>query len=291
MAIATVARDVFTCNSEKTQLIFLDYIASRFTTNLGFVLENSSNAIGMGANGNSYTGKRRLVSLNYSPNSTNTKDKVFFDIQAFQHFLKFAISDSLTEANIALGQVANSPYDGYGLYNFNLTTGDPIIFHSFNHPEIKAVTLTQGYTGLHLSLAIIKPSGKPSWWNEADSLYSFMSIHPVGGAGLTMYTAYYNLLASKNACSVNFGYNSQSSFVTSNPITGLRSMIGGFNIVANESEGNRGGVVGTVSSDLAYVNATGLNINSIIQVQGSTARYQTLAKSDNNPVLAVKVVD
>lgn len=302
MAIATVTRDVYLTLSTNTAEDFLDFVTNGIINNLGFTLVSSSNnTLIQNFNGgeSDSSGKQRIFSYAYNNSSKGT---LFFE-------LSYGSTDNLGR-KLFIFQIDNSSFllgnsvdkgRKFVTNTLSFTSGEPIIVHYFNHSEIKAVTFSQGYTGATLSFCIIRPSIKPTWWSDSLSLYSFLYTpfyNPINSFladstvfSLSLSSASNTYLSTLQDCYFSIAYNSGSSFVTSNPINGLRSMLGGFHLITNESEGNRGGVVGTVSSDLALVNATGLNINSIIQVQASTARYQTLAKSDNNPVLAVKIVN
>lgn len=294
MAIATVTREVYVIDSTNTIPHFMNYIANRFINNLGFVLESSSDNISIAALGNSYSGARRLISYTFN---AQPKGKIFLDIQNIYagvqgQYWGMDVADSV--ANASLGQTNNRPVLDMD-DQFYVTSGEPIIFLSFNHPEVKAVSLTRGYTGSSMTFAILRPSIKPSWWTEDLNTYgfSFFGTRKVNNntSSYGFYPPDNSLLNSIDYLNINTNYNTVNTVMGANPITSLRSMINGFHLISNESVGNKGGVLGTFSSDVALVNSVGLNPNSIIGVYGTTTRYQTIHLSLNNYSLAIKVAE
>lgn len=291
MAIATITREVFTISIHNTYDTFLTYLSNLLVTKLGFTLVDTNSNITIKNNywGNINGCSRRLLAYNYN---NSTKGTVFFDLSCLNPATvdnaNIQITDSVDNANNSLSNhYSNRIEIQASLFNNNkLTSGDPIIVTLVNHPEIKGFSCSKGYTGENLSAFIVRPSTKPTWWTESTDLFAFLTVNGVQYAPPNN-----NILATRNMCTSNIEHNSLNNFVSFNPITELRCLLSGVHIVANDSAGNRGGVIGTLSPDIALVNATGLNINSIIQVQGASTRYQTITKSDNNPVLAVKVVE
>lgn len=288
MAIATITREVFTISIFNTYDTFLTYLSNLLVTKLGFTLvDTNSNITILRVPYGMQTGcSRRLLAYNYN---NSTKGTVFFDIFSLSSFFNAygtQITDSVDNANNSLTNHYSNRLEVPGYYDNDLTSGDPIIVTLVNHPEIKGFSCSKGYTGENFSAFIVRPSTKPTWWTESTDLFAFLTANGV------QYAPPNNLiLATRDMCTSHIEHNSLNNFVSFNPITELRCLLSGVHIVANDSAGNRGGVIGTLSPDIALVNATGLNINSIIQVQGASTRYQTITKSDNNPVLAVKVVE
>lgn len=288
MAIATITREVFTISIFNTYDTFLTYLSNLLVTKLGFTLvDTNSNITILRVPYGMQTGcSRRLLAYNYN---NSTKGTVFFDIFSLPSFFNAygtQITDSVDNANNSLTNHYSNRLEVPGYYDNDLTSGDPIIVTLVNHPEIKGFSCSKGYTGENFSSFIVRPFTKPTWWTESTDLFAFLTANGV------QYAPPNNLiLATRDMCTSHIEHNSLNNFVSFNPITELRCLLSGVHIVANDSAGNRGGVIGTLSPDIALVNATGLNINSIIQVQGASTRYQTITKSDNNPVLAVKVVE
>jgi hypothetical protein len=291
MAIATVTREVYTTSASNTLTDFIDFISGKLISDLGATLVSSSNntllqVFGVNSDSN---GRQRILNLggniflDFSYGSSTNSATPCFHLQ-------------IASASNLLGNSSSSSIRQITANFLSFTSGNAIITTVYNHPECKGITLSQGYTGNNFSFFIIIPSSKPNWWGTPYAfLYCPIRLADSDNSSYNYYSTLSTLnnsfLGSTNYCTFSHSYNSPGLFISPNPLNNLRSMIGGFHIVTNESVGNTGGVIGTVSPDLAFVNATGLNINSIIQVQGSTARYQTLAKSDNNPVLAVKVIE
>ena len=293
MAIATITREVFTISIHNTYDTFLTYLSNLLVTKLGFTLVDTNSNITIKNNywGNINGCSRRLLAYNYN---NSTKGTVFFDLFCLNpngvSAFNIQITDSVDNANNSLSNHYSNRIEIQQIYSHNLfqllTSGDPIIVTLVNHPEIKGFSCSKGYTGDNFSAFIVRPSTKPTWWTESTDLFAFLTANGV------QYAPPNNLiLATRDMCTSHIEHNSLNNFVSFNPITELRCLLSGVHIVANDSAGNKGGVIGTLSSDIALVNATGLNINSIIQVQGASTRYQTITKSDNNPVLAVKVVE
>lgn len=287
MAIATVTREIFTISTYNTVDTFLTYLSNLLVTKLGFTLvDTNSNIIIWKNSFGPYNGSRRLLAYNYND---STKGTVFFDIFSLTSWWGLygsQITDSIDNANNSLANDYSNRLEVPGYFDNDLISGDPIIVTLINHPEIKGFSCSKGYTGKIFSSFIVRPSTKPTWWTESTDLFAFLTNN-----GLQYAPPNNNILATRDICTSHIEHNSLNNFVSFNPITGLRCLLTKVHIVANDSAGNRGGVIGTLSSDIALVNATGLNINSIIQVQGASTRYQTITKSDNNPVLAVKVVE
>jgi hypothetical protein len=172
--------------------------------------------------------------------------------------------------------------------SLSIVNGQPIIFTSINHPELKVVSVQQLSYGQYF-FGILRPKNIPDWWNQNVFPYFFMvTFHNNANNNSGQLVNFFPLASTLNPFS-NGGYLSymrNSGFLNANPVTGKRSILPGL-VMVNET--TLQGDAGKTSDDILIASGTLTSFLDTLPVITGTEEYTFLA-SNTSSALAIRTI-
>lgn len=265
MPAATITTNSQSTTVAITNAQFINFLATQFTTNLGFTLIDTIN----GAT------ERRVLSYTY--NGAKTKGTVFLRLSVSgTGTLAYSIFDSW---NAATDTGTNQSTEVSVTYS--QSSGVNLVATSYSHPEFRGIVLTQGST--HNIIGLIRPSTVPTWWNEDNALYSFLIRNSSSQA-----THLELLTTSGNALEVTvFEILYSLGMVQKQIYTDKFSILKGLLISTGSTGTHRVGAIVRTSEDLGISSVSTLNPRDPLVVTLGVEEYEFMSNSTYAPGLVI----
>ncbi|QSJ17694.1 hypothetical protein JYQ62_02105 [Nostoc sp. UHCC 0702] len=170
---------------------------------------------------------------------------------------------------------------------FPLFYSNQIVFTACNHPEIKMVNIFQ-QGSVNTNIAVIRPTNKPSWWDENQWLYAFVSTNSVS------FNSW--MPSNLNPMGVTSNITNICTFMTSPAFVNAntnnlnkRDTVNGLILCFPTAAGMLAGSVGRTSDDLALGCCGALNMFDVFQVTPGQEEY-TMLSSGGTPGFMVRTL-
>ncbi|MBD1864184.1 MULTISPECIES: hypothetical protein [Trichocoleus] len=247
------------------------------TTSFGNVIKQAFLDMGFTLVDDYVSGDRFLV-FSYTFDATKTYGTAFFRVRFY--YGTYTVTQAVGTAwNASTKVLAN---EGTGSTFVNMLSSIELYVTTYvNGDRYRLLYLSQGNSNNNVVvLGFIRPSNKPSWWNENQSPYVF---YPRNQSGLSLNSFYVPLPAVYTGLSEAVLELSATRMQNPNPITGKRDLISNLPIYSSLNNA----VLGTLPEDISALYGSGTNKLDVVEVS-ETEKYEIIYGSA--ACIAIRIV-
>jgi hypothetical protein len=264
MPVATITASTLATSPAITQAQLADHLANIFVSNLGYTLLDSFVS----------TSEHRVLSYQYNASTKGTAYFVFDIGDSFSQPRTWLYDSWNTTNNTG----TNAPQNFNTFHVISLNSGVSFNFAAISHPELRAVLITQGANWIGL-FGVLRPSTKPSWWNQSTDLYAFIPALIPQSRELRCTTT--TLLTNPQKMLANPGLSHFNTNTSSRQI--MKEVLLG-------NDGGNFGIFAKTSADLIMVGGDGLAPGARLIKTAGVEEYMYLGTNNASPYLAIRVI-